>query len=75
MPKTLTNYQHTPYDIKGLVVTVDNALETHSYLTIVGNVIDMTRFINANNKFNVSVYRNNASNIPFHIKVTLNCNN
>ena len=52
--------------LRGLVVTIDSAWETsHIYLTIIQNINGTVHFINTNNKLNVCVDRNNASNILF----------
>ena len=50
--------------LTGLVVTVDRARETsHNYLTTMWNINGMVHFINTNNKFNISVDKNNATKI------------
>ena len=60
--------------LTGLVLTVDRAWETsHIYLTTIWNINGVVQFVNTNNKCNVYVDRNNASNIRF--TKSLNYNN
>ena len=52
--------------LTGLVVTFDRAWETSLiYLSIIWNINGIVQFINTNNKLNVFVDRNNASNTLF----------